>query len=558
MNFRQLLTYAGPYRAALLRLAGLSVASSLVLLSIPWLAGQMLGGIVSGSTIDPGGLVALLICSLALLALLNYVLANQSAATTARVLADLRCRILEHVQRLPIGFHDSREKGDVLALLTLEVARLGYFLTGTLVALPARLLMSIGAIVLMFRIDARLALMVPLLIPAFYLILKIVGRRQRALSLALQQDEARIVCLAEEMLEVLPATKAFTRERTQSQRYRSAVETAFAKSVRLGRIAAALEPLITLVASLAAVAVLLAAGHTLQAGAMTPTELFSFIFYAALLTRPVGALADVYGQVQVARGTLARLQAALDQPAEAVSGDMAVSRAAGDIRFDKVHFAYPGRPLILAGISFHIKAGETVALTGANGAGKTAIINLLLRYYDPQSGTITVGGRDVMELDLADLRRHIGLVPQTTFLLNGTIRDNIAFGADGSSAAEIEEAARLAQANDFIAALPVGMNTLIGDRGVRLSGGQRQRIALARALIKDPPILLLDEATSMFDEQGEAGFIEECSSALSGRTVILITHRPATLALADRIFRLEDGSLSEIDVGRALLSAVHR
>lgn len=558
MHFRQLLSYARPYRARLLVLAALSAVSSLVLLSIPWLAGQMLGGIVSGSAVDPRRLVTLLILSLALLAGLNYILSSQSAATAARVLADLRCRIYEHVQRLPLGFHHYREKGDTLALLTIEVARLGYFLTGTLVALPARLLISVGAVVLMFRIDARLALLVPLLIPTFYLILKIVGRRQRALSIALQQGEARVVALAEETLEMLPATKAFTRERAQSERYSAAIESVFAKSVRIGRITAAVEPLIALLASLAAVAILLAAGRTLQAGAMTPTELFSFIFYAALLTRPVGALADVYGQVQVAQGTLARLQLVLDQPAEAASGSADTARAAGDIRFDKVRFAYPGRPVTLAGISFHIKAGETVALTGVNGAGKTAIINLLMRFYDPQSGTIALDGRDVTELELAELRRHIGLVPQTTFLLNCTIRDNIAFGADGSSAAEIEQAARLAQAHQFITALPDGMDTLIGDRGVRLSGGQRQRIALARALIKDPAILVLDEATSMFDEEGEAAFIEECSSALSGRTVILITHRPATLALADRIFRLDGGSLSEIDLGRARLSAVHR
>ena len=558
MVFRQLLGYARPYRARLLLLAALSVASSLVLLSIPWLAGQLLGGIVSGSPFASRASIGLLIVALAALALLNYGLASQSAATAARVLADLRWRLHEHVQRLPLAFHHSRKKGDTLALLTLEVARLGHFITGTLVAIPARLLMSVGAVVLMFRIDARLALIVPLLIPVFYLILKIVGRRQRTLSTALQQAEAKVVALADETLEMIPATKAFNREPAQAERYHSAAESAFAISVRFGRTVALVEPLIALLASFAAVAVLLAAGRTLQAGAMTPAELFSFMLYAALLTRPVGALADVYGQVQVARGTLARLQSVLDEPAEDLSQRTSGGRAVGDIRFNEVTFAYPGRPVLLGGVNFHIKAGETVALTGANGAGKTAIINLLLRFYDPQWGTIALDGKDVHGLGLADLRASIGLVPQTTFLLNRTIGDNIAFGAEGASAAHVADAARLAQAEAFIAALPEGMDTLIGDRGVRLSGGQRQRIALARALIKDPPILILDEATSMFDEEGEAAFIEECSSALSERTVILITHRPATLALADRILRLDDGNLSEVDVERARLSAVRK
>lgn len=556
MQFRQFVTYARPYRMRLLALAALSGASALVLLSIPWLAGSMLGGIVSGSAINFGGLVALLILALATLAIVNYALASQSATTGARVLADLRCRIYEHVQRLPMGFHHSREKGDTLALMTFEVARLGQFLTGTLVDLPSRLLMTVGAIVLMFRIDARLALVVPLLVPAFYLILKVVGRRQRALAVALQEDEARVVSIAAETLEMVPVTKAFTREHAQFDRYRSAVAQVFAKSVRMGRIAAALEPLIALVASLAAVAILLGAGRTVQAGELTPAELFSFIFYAALLTRPVGALADVYGQVQMARGTLARLQSVLDLPAEPGTGAAASQRTTGDIRFEDVHFAYPGRPPTLAGVSFHVKAGETVALTGANGAGKTAIINLLMRFYDPQSGRICVDGGDIANRDLGQLRRQIGLVPQSTFLLNGTIRDNIAFGADNPGAVDIDHAARLAQAHDFITRLPAAMETVIGDRGVRLSGGQRQRIALARALIKDPPILVLDEATAMFDEDGEAALIRDCSEALSARTVILITHRPATLALADRIFLLERGMLSEIDLKRARLSAV--
>ncbi|MEO6225485.1 MAG: ABC transporter ATP-binding protein [Sphingomicrobium sp.] len=558
MIFRQLLGYARPYRAQLALLAGLSAASSVVLLTVPWLAGQLIGGVVSGNDLDPRRLLALLVGALAGLALVNYALACQEAIVGARVLADLRGRVHDHVQRLPLSFHHGREKGDTLALLTVEVARLGHFLTATLVGLPARVLMTIGSIVLLFRIDSQLALIVPLMVPGFYLILKIVGRRQRALALALQQSEAKVVSLAEETLEMVPATKAFTREGAGSTRYRAAVEEVFRRSVRLGRVAAALEPLIALLASLAAVAILLAAGQSLHSGAMTPAQLFSFVFYAALLTRPVGALADVYGQVQTARGTLARLQSVLGQPAEeiGVSDRGETLPPAGEIQFSEVCFGYPGRPLTLDGVSFTIRPGETVALTGPNGAGKTAILNLLLRFYEPHSGAITIDGTNIADVGLGQLRRGIGLVPQTTLLLNGTIRDNIAFGADKPTPQAIENAARLAQAHNFIAALPEGMDTVIGDRGIRLSGGQRQRIALARALIKDPPIMLFDEATSMFDEEGEAAFIAECASSLSNRTVIIITHRSPTLALADRVFRLDPGSLTEIEAGREGLSAI--
>ena len=547
MYLQQLLSYARPYRRRLLVLGTLSIASSIVLLSIPWLAGQMLGGIVTGQSFASPRLVGLIILSLAAISILNFARASQSAKIGSQVLADLRCRIFDHVQRLPLEFHDSREKGDTLSLMTAEVARLSDFLTGTLVALPARLLVTVGAVALMFRIDQLLALIVPLLVPAIYLILKVVGRHQRTLAAALQQDEAQAVAIAEESLEMVPATKAFTREAAQGERYRLVVEEVTAKRVRMGLIQAALEPLISLIASLGAVAILVLAGQTLRMGEMTSAQLFSFIFYAALLARPVGALADVYGQMQMARGALKRLHAVLDEPAETVSPATAARRAAGEIRFENVYFAYSGRPNSLAGASFSVEAGETIALTGPNGAGKTAITNLLLRFYQPQSGTITIDGRDIATIPLTELRRNIGLVPQRTFLLNGTIRENIAFGADNPSAEAIDRAAQLAQAHDFVMALPRQMETIVGDGGVRLSGGQRQRIALARALIANCPILVLDEATSMFDEEGEAAFVRSCSAALSDRTVILITHREATLALANRILLLAYGEISQID-----------
>jgi ABC-type multidrug transport system fused ATPase/permease subunit len=398
----------------------------------------------------------------------------------------------------------------------------------------------------MFRMDWHLALIVPVLIPAFYLILKIVGRRLRGLAISLQQAEAKVVANAEQMLEMLPAIKAFNRERAESSRYRAALSWASQLAIRQGRIYAALQPLVGLVAALAAVLILLLAGHSVRNGQMNAAELFSFIFYAALLTRPIGSLADVYGRVQSARGTLKRLQSVFDEFIESAALQAQPGRRAqGAIQFSDVQFAYPGRKRTLKDLNLEIAPGEIVALVGPNGAGKTAIINLLMRYYEPQGGTIIVDGCDIRDYPLPDLRQQIGLVPQFPLLFNGTIRQNIAFGAEHPSESMIEDAARLAQAYEFICSLPEGFETLIGDRGVRLSGGQRQRIALARALIKNPPILIFDEATSMFDDEGEAAFITACSEALANRTVILVAHRPATLGLAHRIFRVEEGSVHE-------------
>ena len=555
MKTRELLVFARPYRVPLAIMVILTTASSLLFLAVPWLAGRILGNIVSGANAGDGRIVALLLLCLAGIAVLNFATAYQSTRTTARLLSDLRQRIFDHVQQLSLGFHDGRSKGDTLALMTFEISRLSNFLTATLTTIPSRLLTTVGAVVLMFRIDTRLALIVPLLVPAFYLILKVVGRRLRSLGKAWQEAEARVVAIAEESLEMLPATKAFTREEAQGHRYRTALEQSAGLSVREGTIYALLEPLIGLIAAVAALIILLLAGRSVQAGEMNPGELFSFLLYAALLTRPVGALAHVYGQVQTARGTLARLQTVLDQSIEETADSTSTGlRVRGEISFEDVTFAYPGRDTVLRSVNLHIAVGQTVALLGPNGAGKTAMINLLMRYYLPQSGSIMIDGRGIVDIPTRQLRRQIGLVPQSAFLFNGTIRDNIGFGADAPTQDQIDRAARFAQASEFISQLPDGMDTLIGDRGLRLSGGQRQRIALARALINDPPILLFDEATSMFDEEGEAGFIAACVEALKGRTVLLVTHRPATLALADRVLSLDDGALSEVLPASAKLS----
>lgn len=556
MEFSQLLKRARPYWAALVVMVLLTAVTSALTLAIPWLAGQMLGGVVNG-TATSGRVIVLLVLCLVAIAALAFITAIQSSRTTARLLTDLRQQVFDHVQALPLAYHDARSKGDTLALMTSEILRLSNFLAVTLTSIPARLLTTLGAIVLMFRIEARLALIIPLLVPAFYLVVKIVGRSLRSLGKAWQEAEASVVAIADEALQILPATKAFTREQAQSRRYRSALHQSMTIVVREGRIYAALEPMIGLLAALCALLILFLAGQSVGAGQMNSAELFSFLLYAALLTRPVGALANLYGQVQTARGTLTRLQHVLEVPTEPAStATPSVWRAHAEIVFEDVTFAYTGREAVLRGTSLRIAPGETVALVGSNGAGKTALINLLMRYYLPLSGRICVDGLNIADIAIGDLRRQIGLVPQSTFLFNGTIEENIAFGGESVSQDEIDRAVRLSQAADFVRGLPDGMKTVIGDRGLRLSGGQRQRIALARALVDDPPILILDEATSMFDDDGESAFISACRAALKGRTVLLVTHRPATLALADRIVTLEHGVARETERRPARLNPV--
>ncbi|WP_330702101.1 ABC transporter ATP-binding protein [Novosphingobium resinovorum] len=540
---RTILALARPHTRALIAVSALTLAGSAATLAIPALAGGLAGRLVEVGSAGTAPMVAVLVLAILASTALSAAIRIVSGDTAARILADLRTRLYAHLQRLPIAWHVAHRQGDVLALMTSEVAHLGNFLTGTLVGVPPLLLTAGGAALLMLRIDPALALVVPALVPLYFVLLKLVGRRLREFGRREQDAEAHVLALAEDNLGAIAAIKSFAREDVEDIRYRRRVEAARRISTRLNRLEALVEPAGALIAAFAALALLLLMGDHLHRGLMSTRELFSFLFYAVLLTRPVGALTETWGQIQVTRGTLARMARVLaEQPepghAREENADRALPPVQGAIRFEQVDFAYPGRAPVLQGFDLTVRPGEKVAILGENGAGKTTLVALLLRFYDCRSGRITIDGHDVAGVDVASLRRQIALVPQRPELLSATVLRNIAFGRPGASRAEIEEAARRADAIDFITALPQGFDTEIGDRGVRLSGGQGQRIALARALLKDAPIVVLDEATSMYDPQGEERFIETCTRILEGRTVLIITHRPASVALADRVIRL--------------------
>lgn len=547
MELGYLIAHARPHGGKLALLAILSGMASLATLAIPWLAGQLIGGAMRGSNIPADRVIGLLVLALLALSLLTMASCIVSSATSARILAGLRSDIHRHIQTLPMEFHDRNRQGDLLALMSYEIERLSQFLANTLTNIPSMLLTAGGAVILLFWIDPLLALAIPLVVPGFYLALKLVGRRMRSIAQARQEAEAAVMAQAEENLEMLPAIKAFAREEIQANHYASLVDHARKLYVDEARIYAVLGPAISLLSALAAVMLLVLGSRKLGAGGMNPSELFSFLFYAALLTRPVASLSNIYGQFQTARGTLGRLQRVLGEPAEpGYSASRTIERIRGEIVFENLWFTFPGREPTLCDVNLTVSAGDVVALTGENGAGKSTLVNLLLRFYIPQRGTIRLDGVDIARLQVEDLRRQIGYVPQRPLLFSGSIRANIAFGLEGASDARIEAAARLAQAWEFITQLPQGFETEIGDHGIRLSGGQRQRIALARALLKDPPLLILDEVTSMYDLEGEAAFVHSCRKALEGRTVLLITHRPASLALANRIVEVHSGRVTEV------------
>lgn len=545
MTLHRILRLARPWRWQIALLVVMMLGESLAALAVPWFAGLLAADVLAGGFGNDWALVVTLIALLALATGLNVVSGLVSGRIGLAVLSDLRARVHDHVIGLPLGFHQDSRRGDLMSLMTWEVGRLSGYLTGTLVSILPGVVTAVGAMVMMARIDLALALVVPVLIPLFYITSRLIGKRLRGLSRRVQSAEAEVMASAQQSLEILPAIKTFTREPETAIAYRATVDRA--QGAAFAELAAysVMGPATRFITGAAAVVLLALAGQAMGGRDLSASGVVSFMLYAALLTRPMSALVNVWGRTQVVRGVLDRMGRVLDLEIER-GGAERLDRARGEIAATGVHFAHAGRPEVLSGIDLHITAGEWVALTGANGAGKTTLTALLMGLMAPDAGEITLDGRPAAALALRDLRRQFGHVPQRPLLFNGTIRDNIAFGLPGASEPQVIAAARAAQADEFVQGLPEGYATMIGDEGVRLSGGQSQRVALARALIKDPPVLILDEATSMYDLEGESAFVSAAGTALRGRTVILITHRPATLALASRILRLEDGVLREI------------
>lgn len=533
-----------PHLPALALALALMLVQSAATLAQPWLAGQVAERLLQARGV--GMLLWALFGLFAAQALLGYATAVQLRKVSGRLVADAGSRVYAHLQALPLSWHSERQRGDVLALLTGDVHRLGEYLAGTVLPLLPLLVTFLGALAVMWQLAPPIALAIGALLPLLFLVLKFAGRRLRPLGQATVQAWADQSALAAQNLELLPVVKAFATGGLEAARFRAGARRLAAAELRQVRWQGAILPLVQVVGAGVVLFLLGLAGREVVAGQLQLGSLVSVFLYGMVLVQPVGQLANVYGQTQGARGAARRLRDALGAVPEQDAGTVDALPADGDLVFEGVDFAYPERPPLFRGLDLRIRAGETVAITGPNGAGKSTLAHLVLRLQEPQAGRITIGGVALPDFRLAALRGRIGLVSQQVLLFNASVRDNIAYGSPGASQAAIEQAARAARAHDFIVALPEGYDTVIGDQGVRLSGGQKQRLALARALLKDPPILVLDEATAMFDPVGEAEFIAECHDALRARTVLLITHRPASLALADRVVSLADGRWREV------------
>jgi ATP-binding cassette subfamily B protein len=475
-----------------------------------------------------------------------------------RVVADIRSDVFKHLTGLSPAFYEISHSGEVMSRLTADTTQVKAAASTAISQAIRNVLLLVGAVIMMVVTSTKLSLAVLIAIPVIVLPLVGYGRSVRARSRYAQDTLAHASAYASESLGQVKVLQAFNHEEATTQRFSKAMDRSFEAANARAKARAGLTAIAIFLVFASVVGVLWYGAQDVLSGAMTGGTLGQFVLYAVFAAAAVGSLSEVWGEVAQAAGAAERLGELLEVQSEIKppANPLAMPEPPrGEIAFDDVSFTYPLRPEVrsLNDMSFHVKPGERIALVGPSGAGKTTIFALLLRFYDPAEGQVRVDGVSVDQADLKELRARFAVVPQETALFADTVAANIAYGAEMASHEEIEAAAKSAYAHDFIADLPRGYDTLLGEGGVMLSAGQRQRIAIARALLRQAPILLLDEATSALDATSETLVQKALDTVMKGRTTIVIAHRLSTVVSADRILVLDQGRLVEEGTHQTLM-----
>ncbi len=571
--FRFTLPYRGTFLIGFIFL----ILSQITSMSIPLLMGRMVSSILSPDsqattanavppmmggmkssldsipklTLDQMTIVFLVI--LAFQALFSFLRVYTFSRVSENSMRDLRKALYSKIITLPITFFEKHRVGELMSRITSDVTQLQDVLSITLAEFFRQIFTLVGGITLIILLSSKLTLFMLSTFPFLVIAAFFFGRFIRKNSKKVQDELASTNVIVEETLQSINVVKAFTNEQLEVNRYGLSLQKVVEWALKTATFRGSFISFIIFVLFGAIVGVVWYGGHLVQSKELAFDELLTFIIYTGFIGGSVGGLGDMYAQIQRTIGASERVIEILDEKSEIKLDKIEVhptkvgETSAGAISFQNVAFEYPSRPdmPVLKDISFEVKSGEKIALVGYSGAGKSTIVQLLMRYYTISRGNIWVDGKNINTYDLTDLRKNIGIVPQEVMLFGGTIFENIAYGNPQASESEVIEAARKANASEFIESFPEGFQTIVGERGVKLSGGQRQRVAIARAILKDPALLILDEATSALDSESEKLVQDALDALMQNRTTIIIAHRLATIRNVDNIYVLSEGGIVE-------------
>ncbi len=552
-----MLGYLKPYRARLaLAIVGLVIAAATSLV-FPTVIQNVVDSVLEERNRELLDTITLVLLGVFVVRSIAEFVQNYNISYIGeRIVTDLREELYGHLQTLSLSFFTERRVGELVSRISSDVTVMRTALTNNIASLLGTAITLVGALVLMVALNWRLTLFIIVLVPILVLVGFGFGYWLRRISTEVQDEIAGATVISEEVLQNIREVKSFAREPYEIERYHVAVNRAFQAALRLLRVRSVFGPIVAFLGFGALALIVWFGGREVLDGRLTGGQLISFLVYGLTVAGGFAGLVGLFSSFQEAIGATKRVFQLMDtRPALQDAPDaLELPRVEGRIEFDRVSFSYDQRQTVLDDISLDIAAGEIIALVGPSGAGKSTLFNLIPRFYDPTRGTITVDGHDLRTVTQRSLRQNIAIVPQETLLFGGTIRENILYGRLEASEAELIEAAKAANAHEFIISLPDGYDTRVGERGIRLSGGQRQRVAIARAILKDPRILLLDEATSSLDNESEHLVQEALARLMQQRTTLIIAHRLSTVRIAHRIAVLDQGRIVELGTHEALMA----
>ena len=523
--------------------------SNLTTLSFPLLIGEMTKVIEGKSNYKINEVTIFFFAILIVQSILSFFRIYTFAQVSEKAMRDVRQTLYAKIITLPIFHFEKRRVGELMSRITSDITQLQDVLSITLAEFFRQVFTLVGGVALITYISWKLTLFMLATFPVLVISAIVFGKFIRKISKKAQDELANTNIIVEETLTSIQAVKAFTNEKYEVDRYTSSLNKVLGEALKAATLRGGFVSFIIFALFGGIVGVVWYGASLVAQGELILADLLTFIFYTAFIGGSVGGLGDIYAQLQKTIGASDRILEILEDPSEIdLTRDSSTSTVSfGQIKVQDLEFSYPSRPSvkIIKGINFTIEPGQKVAIVGTSGTGKSTLAQLFMRFYEPSAGSISLGDRPITNIDITEWRKMVALVPQEVLLFGGTIRENIAYGKPGATQDEIESAAELAYAKEFIESFPEKWDTLVGERGVKLSGGQRQRIAIARAILKNPKFLLLDEATSALDSESEKWVQSALEELMKNRTSLIIAHRLSTIRSADLILVMEEGKIIE-------------